>query len=213
MVFEFLDRDLKELLDNSNSGLSKQTVRSYMSQLLQAIHYCHVNLMLHRDLKPQNLLLDRNGVIKLADFGLSRSFNLPLGTYTHEVVTLWYRSPEILLGAKTYGTGVDIWSLGCIFAEMSTNQTLFRGDSEIDQLFRIFRTLGTPDERMWHGVSRLPDYKDTFPKWKAQYLGILLHNMDSDAVDLLQKMLIYDPRTRISARKALTHRYFKPTAH
>ncbi|CAN0014172.1 unnamed protein product [Bubo scandiacus] len=107
-----------------------------------------------RDLKPQNLLINADGAIKLADFGLARAFGVPVRTYTHEVVTLWYRAPEILLGCKYYSTAVDIWSLGCIFAEMITRRALFPGDSEIDQLFRIFRTLGTPDEAAWPGVHR-----------------------------------------------------------
>ena len=101
---------------------------------------------MHRDLKPQNLLIDKNGVIKLADFGLARAFGLPVKTYTHEVVTLWYRCPEILLGQKQYSLGVDLWSTGCIFAEMAQRRPLFMGDSEIDQIFKIFKVLGTPNE-------------------------------------------------------------------
>jgi cyclin-dependent kinase 2 len=118
MVFEYLDMDLKKLLDRKKSLLTPKLVKSYMHQLLEAIDYCHTNRILHRDLKPQNLLLDCMGHIKLADFGLARNFNIPLRAYTHEVVTLWYRAPEILLGTKLYTTSVDIWSLGCIFAEM-----------------------------------------------------------------------------------------------
>lgn len=121
MVFEFLDMDLKKLLDRKKSLLTPKLVKSYMHQLIDAIDYCHMNRILHRDLKPQNLLLDCMGHIKLADFGLARTFNIPLRVYTHEVVTLWYRAPEILLGGKLYSTGVDIWSLGCIFAEMVTD--------------------------------------------------------------------------------------------
>lgn len=99
-------------------NISETHSQSYMHQLLDAIAFCHMHRVLHRDLKPQNLLIDSRGHIKLADFGLARSFNLPMRGYTHEVITLWYRAPEILLGTKFYATGVDIWSLGCIFAEM-----------------------------------------------------------------------------------------------
>lgn len=118
MVFELLDMDLKRLLDKAKEIFVPKLVKSYMYQLLDAIAFCHLNRILHRDLKPQNLLVDDRGHIKLADFGLARSFNIPMRAYTHEVVTLWYRAPEILLGTKLYATGVDLWSLGCIFAEM-----------------------------------------------------------------------------------------------
>lgn len=126
MVFEYLDMDLKKLLDRKKTLLTPKLVKSYMHQLLEALDYCHLSRILHRDLKPQNLLLDCMGHIKLADFGLARTFNIPLRAYTHEVVTLWYRAPEILLGCKLYSTGVDIWSLGCIFAEMVRLKTSFK---------------------------------------------------------------------------------------
>jgi cyclin-dependent kinase len=116
------------------------------------------------------VLIDKNGNLKLADFGLARAFGIPLRSYTHEVVTLWYRAPEVLLGSKLYSTTVDIWSIGCIFGEMVLKQAVFPGDSEIDQLFRVFRILGTPNEEMWPGVSQLPDYKETFPHWSPKDL-------------------------------------------
>lgn len=141
-MFEFLDQDLKKYMDNSTPPqMNKMLVKSYLHQLLRGVEYCHAHRVLHRDLKPQNLLIDRHGHLKLADFGLARAFGIPIRTYTHEVVTLWYRAPEILLGARHYSTPVDIWSVGCIFAEMVNHQALFPGDSEIDQLFRIFRYL------------------------------------------------------------------------
>lgn len=101
--------------------------------------FCHQRRVLHRDLKPQNLLIDNNGNLKIADFGLARAFGIPVRAYTHEVVTLWYRAPEVLLGSPRYSCPVDIWSVGCIMAELITKKPLFQGDSEIDQLFRIFR--------------------------------------------------------------------------
>lgn len=211
LVFEYLTQDLKKLLDQQpeSTGLPSNLVKSYMWQMLQGIAHCHAHRVLHRDLKPQNLLIDAAGNIKLADFGLARSLSLPVRTYTHEVVTLWYRAPEILLGSPLYGPSVDIWSIGCIFVEMTTKKALFPGDSEIDQLFRIFRTLGTPNETIWRGVAKLPDYKCTFPQWPKQRSSDLERLMDADGLDLLDKLLTYDPMERTSARMALTHRYFK----
>lgn len=98
--------------------MGRFVLQSYLYQLLKAISFCHLRCILHRDLKPQNLLIDREGHIKLADFGLARMIGVPVRTYTHEVVTLWYRAPEVLLGTKLYTCALDIWSLGCIFAEM-----------------------------------------------------------------------------------------------
>ncbi|XP_063985234.1 cyclin-dependent kinase 2 isoform X1 [Diachasmimorpha longicaudata] len=213
LVFEYLQQDLKKFLDWAKTCTVNQEhwnslVQSYLHQLLDAISFCHLHLILHRDLKPQNLLIDAEGHIKLADFGLARAFGVPMRMYTHEVVTLWYRAPEILLGTKLYSYAVDIWSLGCIFAEMATKRALFPGDSEIDQLFRIFRTLGTPDEEIWPGVSQLPDYKSMFPQWDPRNLDEVVPNFENDAKDLFSKLLTYDPSERISAMKALNHPYF-----
>ncbi|XP_053157670.1 cyclin-dependent kinase 3 isoform X3 [Hemicordylus capensis] len=136
----------------------------------------------------------------------SRTGELPLSLV--KVVTLWYRAPEILLGCKYYSTAVDIWSIGCIFAEMVTRKALFPGDSEIDQLFRIFRTLGTPTESVWPGVTQLPDYKGNFPKWPRKEMKVVIPNLGRDGRDLLAHLLLYDPNRRISAKAALTHQYF-----
>lgn len=129
-------------------------------------------------------------------------------TYTHEVVTLWYRAPEILLGAKHYSTPVDIWSIGCIFCEMVNQRPLFPGDSEIDELFRIFRVLGTPTEATWPGVTMLPDYKPSFPQWQRQEWSQVAPTLDAAGMELLSQMLVYEPSRRISARAALTHPFF-----
>eukprot|EP01111_Echinosteliopsis_oligospora_P015937 TRINITY_DN646_c0_g1_i3.p1 TRINITY_DN646_c0_g1~~TRINITY_DN646_c0_g1_i3.p1 ORF type:complete len:229 (+),score=39.47 TRINITY_DN646_c0_g1_i3:81-767(+) len=138
LVFEFLDQDLKKYIDSVPS-VHPMLVKSYLYQLLLGLDYCHARRVLHRDLKPQNLLIDREGTLKIADLGLARAFTIPLRQYTHEVVTLWYRAPEVLLGSKIYSIGLDMWSVGCIFAEMINSKPLFPGDSEIDELFHIFR--------------------------------------------------------------------------
>ncbi|XP_060532900.1 cyclin-dependent kinase 1 [Cylas formicarius] len=211
LIFEFLAMDLRKYLDKLEPGklMDPKLVKSYLYQINEAILFCHQRRVIHRDLKPQNLLISTDGLIKVADFGLGRAFGIPLRIYTHEVVTLWYRAPEVLLGASRYSCPVDVWSIGCIFAEMATRKPLFQGDSEIDQLFRIFRVLRTPTEEIWKGVSSLPDYKATFPNWTKYILQKQVTNIDSAGLDLLSKMLIYNPAERISAKGIARHPYFQ----
>lgn len=209
LVFEFLTMDLKKYIDTiKDKQMDAQLLKSYTYQILLAIKYCHSHRVLHRDLKPHNLLIDKKGIIKVADFGLARAFGVPVRAYTHEVVTLWYRAPEILLGQLRYSCPVDIWSVGCIFGEMANKRPLFHGDSEIDQLFRIFRTKGTPNELTWPGVTQLPDYKPTFPSWPISSLKSACPRLDAQGLDLLEAMLEYEPAKRISAKKAVNHSYF-----
>jgi len=207
LVFEFLDQDLKRYMD-SVGNLEGKLVMSYCRQLLEGLFYCHRRRILHRDLKPQNLLIDKQGVLKLADFGLARAVCVPVRPYTHEVITLWYRAPEILLGSQAYSMPVDMWSAGCIFAELLTKRPLFPGDSEIDEIFRIFKLLGTPNEEIWKGCTSLPDFKPDFPKWSKQDMRKVLPGVDPLALNLLEKMLVYEPSQRISAKAALQHPYF-----
>lgn len=176
-----------------------------MHQILSGLYFCHINRIIHRDLKPQNILVAGDLKLKLADFGLSRMFSLPMGKMTHEIITLWYRPPEVLLGQENYTTKVDSWSVGCIMAEMVLDRTLFPGDSEIGQLFKIFQICGSPNEENWPNVVKLNDYKHTFPKWKPRNFYELFPDLDKDGVDLLEKMLTLDPDKRISIREALEH--------
>ncbi|KEH37127.1 putative Cell division control protein 2 protein kinase CMGC-CDK-Pl family [Medicago truncatula] len=211
LVFEYLDLDLKKHMDSSPEFIKDpRQVKMFLYQMLCGIAYCHSHRVLHRDLKPQNLLIDRRtNSLKLADFGLARAFGIPVRTFTHEVVTLWYRAPEILLGSRHYSTPVDVWSVGCIFAEMANRRPLFPGDSEIDELFKIFRILGTPNEDTWPGVTSLPDFKSTFPRWPSKDLATVVPNLEPAGLDLLNSMLCLDPTKRITARSAVEHEYFK----
>lgn len=209
MVFEFLELDLKKYLDACGSnGLEVITVKSLLYQLLSGVAFCHKQRVLHRDLKPANLLLNRAGILKLADFGLARTFGMDVREFKHEVVTLWYRSPELLLGCTQYSTEVDLWSVGCIFAEMINGYPMFPGANDAEQLSMIFSVLGTPNLDVWPEMANLPGYKNikSYPgkTWKK-----LVPRVDNDGLDLLSRMLHFNPSKRITAEEAMTHPFFQ----
>ena len=212
LIFEYCDMDLKKLMDQG--PLQPHVIKELLRQMLVGINFCHCHRVLHRDLKPQNIMIkfDPSGqpICKIGDFGLARAFGIPVRQFTHEIITLWYRPPEVLLNTRHYSTAVDVWSIACIWAEMLLNsQALFPGDCEIDQLFKIFEVLGTPTEETWPGVSQLPDYKPSFPKFRGQGLRKVLGPTLSEAgLDLMEKMLTMDPIKRISCKDALEHPYF-----
>ncbi|RYN88941.1 Negative regulator of the PHO system [Alternaria tenuissima] len=210
LVFEFMDKDLKRYMDSrgDRGALDPATIKSFMYQLLKGIAFCHEARVLHRDLKPQNLLINNRGQLKLADFGLARAFGIPVNTFSNEVVTLWYRAPDVLLGSRTYNTSIDIWSAGCIMAEMYTGRPLFPGTTNEDQVQKIFRLMGTPSERSWPGISQLPEYKNNFPVYHTQDLRLILPQVDQVGLSLLNCMLQLRPEMRISAANALQHPWF-----
>jgi len=212
LVFEFLDNDLKKYMKAQGGKLTPSCIKNLSYQLFLGTEFCHANRIIHRDFKPQNLLIDQQLRLKIADFGLARAFLLPMPKYTHEVITVWYRPLEILLGSQLYSVPVDIWSIGCVLAEMATGAPMFAGDSEIDTIFKIFQKLGTPTEQSYPGVSELPDFKPSFPKWPHRgwpQIRNAVAQMGNDGIDLLDRLMCYDPRKRISARRALQHPYFK----
>ncbi|KAI8829990.1 cyclin-dependent kinase 5 [Chytriomyces hyalinus] len=208
LVFEFLDSDLKKFMDSYGGDLDIPTNKYLMYQLLKGIAFCHEHRVLHRDLKPQNLLINKKLELKLADFGLARAFGIPVRSYSHEVVTLWYRAPDVLMGSRQYSTSIDIWSAGCIMAEMASGRALFPGQSIRDQLLKIFKLMGTPTEATWPKIAELPEYRTDFPMYERGNIAELVPKLDANGVDLLCKLLEYVPEKRISAEKALLHPYF-----
>ncbi|KAI6686668.1 hypothetical protein NL676_032581 [Syzygium grande] len=217
MVMEYMEHDLKALMETMKQPFSQSEVKCLMLQLLEGVEYLHDNWVLHRDLKTSNLLLNNRGELKICDFGLARQYGSPLKPYTHLVVTLWYRAPELLLGAKQYSTAIDMWSLGCIMAEMLSKEPLFNGKTEFDQLDKIFRTLGTPNETIWPGFSKLPGVKVNFVKHQYNLLRKKFPPtsftgspvLSDSGFDLLNKLLTYDPEKRITVEAALNHEWFR----
>jgi serine/threonine protein kinase len=208
-VFEYMEGDLRQYVKAKNP-LPADTLRSMFFQILLGVSFSHAQRVIHRDLKPQNILI-RNQTPKIADFGLARAVTTPHMPFTREVVTLWYRAPEILLGSSRYSTPVDMWSCGCILAEMATGSALFNGDSEFGTLMRIFELCGTPSDENFPGVTELPHFNRNFPQWKRPKFETVLAsgpNLTEPGLALLQSLLTYPTTERITPRKACRHTYF-----
>lgn len=211
-VFEYVHTDLSQYLESRRAGLHPKNVKLFLFQLLRGLAYCHERRILHRDLKPQNLLISEVGELKLADFGLARAKSVPSRTFSHEVVTLWYRPPDVLLGSTDYSTSLDMWGVGCIFIEMFTANASFPGIKDaFDQLNKIWKVLGTPTEETWDGVTKLPNYRpEKFVYYKSQSLSSAYPKLKdaSKAEALATVFLQLQPHNRISAKDALYHKYF-----
>jgi serine/threonine protein kinase len=209
LILEFLPSDLYKLLAKLKGvPLKPDLCCSYAYQLLCGIYYLHTHRVIHRDIKPANLLIDAEGRLKICDFGLARSFTLPLTKLARGVVTQWYRSPELLLHNEFYEVAVDVWSAGCVIAEMASGTVLFKGDSDIDMAHQVFQILGTPSDDVIQGFSDINQGKFVAPDHSPVNLGEILGTDDPLLVDLLSKMLAIDPRRRITAKEALNHPYF-----
>jgi cyclin-dependent kinase 7 len=207
LVFEFMESDLEAVIRDRNIVLSPADIKSYLQMTLQGLAFVHKKWVLHRDMKPNNLLIASDGQLKLADFGLARLFGSPNPKFTHQVFARWYRAPELLFGSKQYGAGVDVWAAGCIFAELLLRRPFLQGSSDIDQLGKIFAAFGTPKLSQWPDMQYLPDYVE-YQHVLAPPLRTLFPMATDDALDLLSKMFTYDPKARITAHQALEHRYF-----
>ncbi|XP_058803148.1 cyclin-dependent kinase 7 [Phymastichus coffea] len=207
LVFDFMDTDLEVVIKDSGIVLTPANIKAYLVQTLQGLDYLHFNWILHRDLKPNNLLISSEGVVKIGDFGLAKFYGSPNRINTHQVVTRWYRSPELLYGARLYGTGVDMWAIGCILGELLLRTPIFPGDSDLDQLTKIFTALGTPTEETWPGMTQLPDFIQFKPFPPVPLKDIFIAASD-DLLDLLASLLNLNPLERCSCDQALQMPYF-----
>jgi len=207
IVMDFMDTDLEVIIKDPSLVLTPANIKSYTLQTLLGLEYLHHHWILHRDLKPNNLLVDAAGCLKLGDFGLAKCFGSPNRQMTHVVVTRWYRSPELLFGAKSYGVGVDIWAVGCILAELLLRVPFLAGDSDLDQLSKIFQALGTPTEDSWTGLSSLPDYIQ-FKAQPGTPLRDIFTAASDDLLALLCRLCCLCPRDRCTSSQALSSSYF-----
>lgn len=228
LVLEYCPHDLAGIIGNAQMVVdewyeyycddieirfNEPLLKGWMQQILRGVARIHESGSMHRDLKPANVLVTRDCVLKIADFGLSTSRRPQDGRLTNNVTTIWYRAPELLLGATQYSNAVDMWSVGCIFGELLIKRALIPGDNEFDQLDKIFELCGTPTTRSWHGVGHLPFWDVMQPKQLCRsqlrqrfhhFLDYGMHSM----IDLLERMLVLDPSRRITAREALSHKWF-----
>lgn len=207
LVFEFVDTDLEIIIKDQKIVLTPGNIKSYLIQTLKGLEYLHRSWIMHRDLKPNNLLVTSAGVLKVGDFGLAKFYGSPSRINTHQVVTRWYRAPELLFGARHYATGIDIWAVGCILAELLLRVPFLPGDSDLNQLDRIFSVLGTPTEELWPGVKLLPDYIQ-FKPYPAIPLKEIFTACGDDLIEVAEKMFSLYPMKRCTATEALKMPYF-----
>ncbi|GAA5834238.1 hypothetical protein JCM3766R1_004497 [Sporobolomyces carnicolor] len=212
LVLEFLDTDLEAVIRDKSLVFQAGDIKSWMLMTFKGLEFCHRNWILHRDMKPNNLLISADGVLKIADFGLAREYADESAKMTCQVVTRWYRPPELLLGARSYSTGVDTWAAGCIFAELMLRVPFMAGESDMEQLQTIFNALGTPTEKDWPGFTKLSSSLKFEPK-PASDLSFLFSAAPPSAISLLQSLLTYDPRKRYNSVQSLKHPYFSSLPH
>ncbi|KAF9920171.1 serine/threonine protein kinase, CMGC, CDC2/CDK sub [Linnemannia zychae] len=212
MVFPYMDHDLSGLLNNPRVRLTQPQIKLYMKQLLEGTIYMHSHKIIHRDMKAANLLISNDGTLKIADFGLARPFKPEGEDYTSKVVTRWYRPPELFLGEKKYGPAVDMWGIGCVFGEMLCGGPILQGTSDQDQLDKIFALCGSPTEETMPGWSSLPglDEKGVSYQVKPQSRNVYDHFLPYGGIvgaDLMDKLLVLDPKKRLTAFAASDHDY------
>lgn len=195
LIFDYMDTDMEVLIRDTSILLTAGHIKAYILMTLKGLEYLHASWVLHRDLKPNNLLINKQGILKITDFGLAKFFGSPNKVLTHQVVTRWYRSPELLFGARLYGTGIDIWAVGCIIAELLRRLPFLPGDTDLDQLSKIFEMCGTPNEKVWPGVESLPDYV-SFKPLPSQPFRDVFSAASDDLLELLNNCMVLNPAKR-----------------
>lgn len=225
MVFEYLEYDLTGIIETKEINITLDHVKSWSHQLLKGVQYMHINKIVHRDLKASNLLINRRGELKIADWGLARSWNPEMNRLTNRVITLWYRPPELLLGCTNYSTKIDMWSVGCVIAEMFRRGGLLKGTNESHQLDLIFKMMGHPSTADWPNIHTMcPLWKNYEPRdgeevlprrlrdeLKSRLPTVAMNWMTPHALDMIENLLVHNPDKRWSAAQALTAEWFFDT--
>ncbi|MCJ1420186.1 hypothetical protein MMC32_006543 [Xylographa parallela] len=213
LVMDFLEHDLKTLQEDMAEPFLPSEIKTLLLQLTSAVEYLHSNWIMHRDLKTSNILMNNRGQMKIADFGMARYYGDPPPKLTQLVVTLWYRAPELLLGAEKYGPEVDMWSVGCIFGELLSKDPLLQGKNEVDQLSKMFELCGIPTEETWPSFRRLPNAKSLRLPRTSQTVGAVIRAkfpfLTNAGTSLLTSLLSLNPALRPTATEVLAHSYFK----
>lgn len=208
LVLEYLSSDLSEVINNATNHFPRPVFKSYSMMLMEAISFVHGKGIVHRDIKPSNILLSSSGSLKLGDFGLARIMD-DSSLFSFQVATRWYRAPELLYASTSYGFGVDLWAAGAVLAELLLLAPLFPGKNDIDQMFKVFQIMGSPNVETWPSVQALPDYgKVTFPDMSPIDLHVVLPHAHPIDIDFLKRLLQLNPASRPTASELRTDRYF-----
>jgi len=213
LVFDYIPLNLSQIINYYPDILTKENIKTIMRMIISGMAYCHSHSIIHRDLKPSNILITNQGILKIGDFGQSRIHQLSPSkdskskskhNYSHRVATRWYRAPELLFGSRNYDQGVDLWAIGVIFGELINTSPLFPGISDIDQIFCVYKILGTPTKETWPEMESLPDYnKIQFPMMRSIPFNEVLPNASQDELDLISQFLVYNNEKRISAKQVI----------
>jgi cyclin-dependent kinase-like len=210
LVFEYVDRTVLDEIENSPNGLDEMGAKKIIWQLLRSVAFIHDHNIIHRDIKPENLLLSKNGVLKMCDFGFARPLVNNNQDYTDYVSTRWYRAPELLIGDQNYGKAIDVWAIGCLYAEIITGEPLFPGDSDIQTLYLILQIFGDQlNEKHKKMILKNPAFKHIKIDKIEDDLDRKFKSINADALDLLKKCLVMDPAERQDCNSLLTHQYFE----
>ncbi|KAH9386801.1 cyclin-dependent kinase 7 [Nematocida major] len=208
IVLPYMESNLEVIIRSKNIILMPQDVKSWMLMICKGVHECHSRFVIHRDIKPNNILVGKDGSLKIADFGISVDIGFPLRALTPNVVTRWYKAPEILLGCSNYTFAIDIWALGCMFAEMLQRTPYLPGKSDAHQLELIYQAVGTPSEEEWAEIGHKTEGISPPQHIPRSNFDAAFRAAGTDAIDLLNRMLVYVPHKRITIEEILAHPYF-----